>query len=173
MAEHLHQSGMDVIVHYNNSAKEAEALAARLNGLRHDSAATIQADLKHGQDYTAVMAAALAFKGRLDALINNASAFYPTPITTLTGNDWDTLINTNLKAPLFLAQQAAPGPARKIKAASLILPIFMPAGLWRRTRSIAWPSRSGYADQIPGQGTCAHSGQCHSAGRDYLAAGNG
>ena len=108
MAEHLHQSGMDVIVHYNNSAREAEALAARLNGLRHDSATTIQADLKHGQDYAAVMAAALAFKGRLDALINNASAFYPTPMTTLTGDDWDTLINTNLKAPLFLAQQAAP-----------------------------------------------------------------
>lgn len=107
MAEHLHQSGMDVVVHYHSSAREARGLVARLNRSRPDSAAAIRADLKHAAGYPALIEAALAFKGRLDALINNASAFYPTPINTLTNDDWDTLINTNLKAPLFLAQQAA------------------------------------------------------------------
>ena len=107
MAEHLHQSGMDVVVHYHSSAREADGLVARLNRSRPDSAAAIRADLKDTASYPALIEAALAFKGRLDALINNASAFYPTPINALTNDDWDTLVNTNLKAPLFLAQQAA------------------------------------------------------------------
>lgn len=107
MAEHLHQSGLDVVVHYHSSAREADGLVARLNRSRPDSAAAIRADLKDTASYPALIEAALAFKGRLDALINNASAFYPTPINALTNDDWDTLVNTNLKAPLFLAQQAA------------------------------------------------------------------
>lgn len=107
MAEHLHQSGLDVVVHYHSSAREADGLVARLNRSRPDSAAAIRADLKDAASYPALIEAALAFKGRLDALINNASAFYPTPINALTNDDWDTLVNTNLKAPLFLAQQAA------------------------------------------------------------------
>ena len=111
MAEHLHRSGLDVVIHYNSSAKEARGFVARLNRSRPDSAMAIQADLKDAAGYPALIKAALAFKGRLDALINNASAFYPTPINALTNDDWDTLINTNLKAPLFLAQQAAPALA--------------------------------------------------------------
>lgn len=107
MAEHLHQSGMDVVVHYHSSAREADGLVARLNRSRPDSAAAIRADLNDAASYPALIEAALAFRGRLDALINNASAFYPTPINALTNDDWDTLVNTNLKAPLFLAQQAA------------------------------------------------------------------
>ena len=111
MAEQLHRSGMDVVIHYHSSAKEARGFAGRLNRLRPDSAAAIQADLKDDACYPALIEAALAFKGRLDVLINNASAFYPTPMGALTGDDWDTLINTNLKAPLFLAERAAPALA--------------------------------------------------------------
>lgn len=107
MAEHLHRSGMDVVIHYHSSAKEAHEFVARLNRSRPDSAMAIQADLKDDACYPALIEAALAFKDRLDVLINNASAFYPTPMGALTGDDWDTLVNTNLKAPLFLAQQAA------------------------------------------------------------------
>ena len=40
-------------------------------------------------------------------LVNNASTFYPTPLGDITEIDWDDLIGTNLKAPLFLAQAAA------------------------------------------------------------------
>jgi pteridine reductase len=46
--------------------------------------------------------------GRLDALVNNASSFYATPFGKITERDWDDLMGTNLRAPLFLAQAAAP-----------------------------------------------------------------
>ena len=46
--------------------------------------------------------------GRLDALVNNAASFFPTPVGTITERAWDDLIGTILKAPLFLSQAAAP-----------------------------------------------------------------
>ena len=103
IAERLHAAGANVIIHFNTSANEAHEFVRRLNNLRHDSAITMQADLKYKEYYTAVVDAALHFKGGIDVLINNASAFYPTPMQSLADADCDTLINTNLKAPLFLS----------------------------------------------------------------------
>lgn len=107
IAEHLHSAGMNVVIHYNNSAKEAHELVRKLNGARQDSAIAIQANLEHKEYYAALIDAAIAFKGGLDVLVNNASAFFPTPIKTITEEQWNSLINTNLKAPLFLSQLAA------------------------------------------------------------------
>ena len=107
IAEQLHHTGMNVIIHYNTSAKEAHDLVRKLNGIRNDSAITVQADLQHKEFYAALIDAAQEFKGQLDVLINNASAFFPTPINKLSNEQWETLINTNLKAPLFLSQLAA------------------------------------------------------------------
>lgn len=107
IAEHLHKYEMNVIIHYNTSAKEAHELARKLNGIRHDSAITVQANLEHKEYYTALIDAALEFKGGIDVLVNNASAFYPTSLETLSDKQWNELINTNLKAPLFLSQLAA------------------------------------------------------------------
>ena len=107
-ARYLHHEGMSVIVHYNQSAKEANELVRELNGIRHDSAITVQGNLKYKEYYAAIIDAALAFKGELDVLINNASAFYPTPVSEISEEHWITLIHTNLKAPLFLSQLAAP-----------------------------------------------------------------
>lgn len=107
IAKHLHTAGMNVIVHYNRSAKEAHELVRGLNSLRQDSAITIQGDLEHKEYYAALIDTAVEFKGRLDVLINNASAFFPTPVGTLDDKQWNALINTNLKAPLFLSQLAA------------------------------------------------------------------
>ena len=107
IAEHLHQAGANIIIHYNTSATEAHEFVRKLNNVRHDSAITIHADLRYKEYYPAVIDAALEFKGNIDVLINNASAFYPTPIKSLSDDDWDTLINTNLKAPLFLSKLAA------------------------------------------------------------------
>lgn len=107
IAEHLHQTGMNVVIHYNTSAKEAHELVKKLNSIRHDSAIMVQADLKHKEYYAALIEAALEFKGGIDVLINNASAYYPTSIGSLSEEHWNELININLKAPLFLSQLAA------------------------------------------------------------------
>jgi len=107
ITEQLHSSGMNVIIHYNSSAKEAHELVKKLNGIRRDSAIMIQADLKYKEYYSALIDAALNFKDGLDVLINNASAYYATPVASLEDQQWNELVNTNLKAPLFLSQLAA------------------------------------------------------------------
>ena len=107
IAEQLHASGMDVIIHYNTSAEQAGELVQKLNQLRRDSAISVQADLEHQKYYATLIDAALDFRGRLDVLINNASAYYPTSLDSLDEQQWNELININLKAPLFLSQLAA------------------------------------------------------------------
>jgi pteridine reductase len=106
IAEHLHKAGMNIIVHYNTSAKEAHELARKFNRIRPGSAITVQANLEHEKYYAALIDAALEFKGNLDVLINNASAFYPTPLNILSNDQWNEMIGINLKAPLFLSQLA-------------------------------------------------------------------
>ena len=107
IAKELHSCGMNVIVHYNNSEEEARELVKKLNGNRHDSAISIKADLEKEDHYIPLVNAALNFKGRIDVLINNASAFYHTSLNNLNIKQWNELININLKAPLFISQLAA------------------------------------------------------------------
>jgi pteridine reductase len=109
VASTLHSAGANVAIHYNRSASDADELAARLNRARPKSAFTIAADML---DITAVerLAAQVLERtgGRLDVLVNNASNFYPTPIGTITLEQWDDLLGSNLKAPLFLSQALVP-----------------------------------------------------------------
>jgi pteridine reductase len=107
----LHAQGMNVILHYRSSAREADTLAQQLNRTRASSAALIQADLQRIDTLPAVVTQAVSIWGRLDALVNNASSFCPTPVGTITLEQWDALIDSNLKAPLFLSQAAAPALA--------------------------------------------------------------
>ena len=107
-ARHLHQRGMNVIVHYRNSKQEAENLVNELNALRSSSAVALQADLTQIQKLDTLIVNANECFGRLDVLVNNASEFYPTPIGTATEMQWNDLIDSNLKAPFFLAQAAIP-----------------------------------------------------------------
>lgn len=104
----LHAAGANVLIHYRSSSAAAIALARELNAIRAGSAATHEADLLHVGAGDALVAATLKAFGRLDVLINNASSFYPTPVGTITEAQWDDLIGSNLKAPLFLSQAAAP-----------------------------------------------------------------
>jgi pteridine reductase len=106
-ARALHGAGASVVLHYRSSAEEAQALARELNGARPDSAALAQCDLLDGAAVKELAQAATAAFGGLDILINNASSFYPTPLGNVDEDDWNDLIGTNLKAPLFLAQAAA------------------------------------------------------------------
>lgn len=107
IAEHFHHNGYDVVIHYRRSAGAAEALQTKLNGLRSNSVKTLQADLR---DIGAVRKLAddvLAWRGRVDVLINNASSFYPTPLSVTTEMDWNELMESNLKGAFFLSQALA------------------------------------------------------------------
>jgi pteridine reductase len=104
----LHQAGYNVIIHCRLSQQTANELAEELNTLRADSAKVIQGDLNIESVYDQLIDQAYQCWNRLDVLVNNASSFYPTPIGSITPDDWNNLINSNMKAPLFLAQAAAP-----------------------------------------------------------------
>ena len=108
IATGLHGAGADVVIHYRGSAAPAEGLAQLLNAARADSAMTLCADLAETAGLPALIEDAAAWRGRLDILVNNASSFFPTPVGKITEADWDDLIGTNLKAPLFLSQAALP-----------------------------------------------------------------
>lgn len=104
----LHAAGARLLVHYRASALEANALQVELNSRRGGSVALGQADLLKLAAVTKLVETALERFGRLDAVINNASTFYATPVGAISERAWDDLIGTNLKAPLFLAQAAVP-----------------------------------------------------------------
>lgn len=112
----LHDNGARVAIHYRGSGHDAKDLAARLNGLRADSAAVFQADLLETATLPSLVGKVVAWGGRLDGLVNNASSFYPTPIGEITEEQWNDLVGSNLKAPLFLSQAAA-GYLRDAKGA--------------------------------------------------------
>jgi len=104
----LHENGAQVAIHYRGSDNEANALARKLNSEREDSAATFQANLLQLKPLAELVSAVTEWGGRLDCLVNNASSFYPTPVGSISEAQWDDLMGSNLKAPLFLSQAAAP-----------------------------------------------------------------
>ena len=104
----LHAAGANLMLHYRASAGEARLLQAELNHLRADSVALIQADLLDHSKLPSLVEQTVNRFGQLDALVNNASSFFPTPVGEITAADWEDLIGTNLRAPLFLSQAAAP-----------------------------------------------------------------
>jgi pteridine reductase len=108
IARALHAAGANVVIHYRSSAEDAAELARELNHARPGSAAVVSGDLLEIDKLAAFVHAAAALFGGLDLLVNNASSFYPTPVGDISEGDWDDLIGTNLKAPLFLSQAAAP-----------------------------------------------------------------
>lgn len=112
IARSLHGAGACVAIHYRTSAAEADRLAAELNAARSDeggeSAVTFAADLLDIDALPRLVEAVVARCGRLDALVNNASSFYATKVGAVDTAAWDDLIGSNLKAPMFLSQAAAP-----------------------------------------------------------------
>ena len=151
IARTLHRAGMNLALHYRSSGEEAAALRDELNRRRADSVILLQADLRDTASLPALVEQTIARWGRLDALINNASSFYPTPLGRTTEADWDDLLASNLKAPFFLSQAAAP-PLRAMEGSIINLvdiyaqrplenhPVYCAAkaGLAMLTRSLAW-----------------------------------
>jgi len=108
IARTLHADDMDVIIHYNRSGAQALALAEELNAARQHSAMAVQGNLLDDGSLAGIIGIACDFNNRLDVLVNNASSFYPTPVASTTSAQWEDLVGTNMKAPFFLSQQAAP-----------------------------------------------------------------
>ncbi len=103
----LHAAGANVVVHYRDSEADAARLESELNGLRPKSAAKVKAELLAPVAPRALVSAATDAFGRLDVLVNNASSFFPVEVGAMEPSHWEELIGSNLRAPLFIAQQAA------------------------------------------------------------------
>ncbi len=108
IAQTLHAAGMDLVIHYRSSRDDAHALKTELEKRRARSVELVSGDLLDSSRIPQIVEAAAAAFGRLDALVNNASSFYPTPVGEATEHQWNDLIGTNLKAPFFMAQAAWP-----------------------------------------------------------------
>jgi pteridine reductase len=108
IARRLHRAGANLTLHYNASEREAHALQSELNLQRAQSVMLVRADLLETAGLAEIVKTCVERFGSLDALVNNASVFYPTPVGTISAANWDELVGANLKAPLFLAQAAAP-----------------------------------------------------------------
>ena len=107
-AKKFHAEGFNVVIHYNSSKSEADSLVAQLNANRADSAFCLQADLTDHEQVQSLARLAFDCFQRVDILINNASAFYTTPLAECDHKAWDDLFDSNLRAGFFLAQQLAP-----------------------------------------------------------------
>ncbi|MBB3276515.1 MULTISPECIES: pteridine reductase [unclassified Pseudoxanthomonas] len=108
IARGLHADGYDLALHYRHSGEAMQALASELEAARPHSVLTLHADLAEFDRLPELIARTVGHYGRLDALVNNASAYYATPIGQATPQQWDELFASNARAPFFLAQAAAP-----------------------------------------------------------------
>ena len=108
IARALHGAGYDLALHYRHSADAAQSLAEELEQQRGDSTTLVHAELAELDALPGLVGGVLARFGRLDALVNNASAFYPTPVGSATPAQWNELFASNAQAPFFLAQAATP-----------------------------------------------------------------
>jgi len=104
----LHTAGMNVVIHYHSSLEPARVLQKELNAVRENSCILIQCELTEYNKLKPLVDESARQMGRLDVLINNASTFFPTPAGDTNEPHWDSLFDTNLKAPFFLTQAAAP-----------------------------------------------------------------
>jgi pteridine reductase len=108
----LHAAGASIVIHYRSSADDAEELCRALNSKRAQSAVTVQGNLADTATIAPLMERVVDAFGRLDVLVNNASTFFPTPVGEITESEWQDLVGSNLKGPLFLSQEAAPHLAK-------------------------------------------------------------
>ena len=98
------KKGWDIVIHYNTSSRDAQDLADEMNTKRSNSAFIIQANLDKADEIKKLADQTISKNGHIDALINNASTFYPTPIGSFSEDSWNALMGSDLKAPLFLIQ---------------------------------------------------------------------
>src|SRR5688572_5252796 len=108
----LHAAGATLLIHYRDSETDAAKLESELNAVRPGSAAKVKAELLAPVAPRALVGGALEAFGRLDIVVNNASSFFPVDVGAIESSHWEELIGSNLRAPLFISQQAAPELAK-------------------------------------------------------------
>ena len=186
IARRLHAAGADVLLHYRDSESDAAKLVAELNALRPKSAAKVKAELLAPIAPRALVAAARESFGRLDILVNNASSFFPVDVGKIESSHWEELIGSNLRAPVFICQEAAPELATHEGSIVNIVdihadrplkgyPIYSvaKAGLAALTRSLAveLAPRVRVNGVAPGAIAWPEDGQLEPAERDRIIAG--
>ena len=107
IARTLHAAGYDLALHCRHSRRELDALIGELEQRRGSSTLALQAELGDVDALPDLVNDTIARFGRLDGLVNNASAFFPTPLESVTTQQWDELFASNARAPFFLAKAAA------------------------------------------------------------------
>ena len=112
IARRLHAAGTNVLLHYRDSESDAAKLEAELNAVRAKSAARVKAELLAPIAPRALVSAAVQSFGRLDLVVNNASSFFPVELGAIESSHWEELVGSNLRAPLFICQEAAPELAK-------------------------------------------------------------
>ena len=143
IAARLHAGGARVAIHYRSSSDEAEKLVSGLNEERAGSAAAFQADLLDIDQIPRLIKAVTDWGGRLDGLVNNASTFYPTPVGSIAEAQWDDLMGSNLKAPLFLSQAAQ--PHLKANGGAIVNIVDIHAQRPLRNHAVYGPAKAGLA----------------------------
>ncbi|MFZ5724555.1 MAG: pteridine reductase [Pseudomonadota bacterium] len=104
----LHAEGYRVLVHCHRSRDDGDMLVRGLNATRPSSAVLLTGDLAQPDDLESLIAETRELAPDLALLVNNASAFMPTPVATTTAAQWDTLVQANLRAPFLLIRGLAP-----------------------------------------------------------------
>lgn len=133
IARRLHAAGYDLALHYRDSEGDMRKLVDSLQEQRPDSAIALRAELAEFDRLPELVAHCVGHFGRLDALVNNASAFYPTPVGSMTPQHWDELFASNARAPLFLTQAAAPHLRARRGAVVNLVDIYAERPLARHT----------------------------------------
>jgi pteridine reductase len=129
IARTLHDAGYGIVLHYHQSEEDAANLTKTLNKHRPDSAWMIKADFQSISDVNSLIKQTLDVTNRLDVLVNNASEFYSTPMSTTTEQQWDEMMNCNLKAPFFLSQAAKPALEKTMGCIVNIVDIYAKSSL--------------------------------------------
>ncbi|MBS0193895.1 MAG: pteridine reductase [Proteobacteria bacterium] len=108
IARRLHTAGYDLALHHRRDDDRMDALLAELESQRTGSTLELRAELADLDALPLMVADTVMRFSRIDVLVNNASAFFPTPVGHATAEQWDALFSANARAPFFLSQAAAP-----------------------------------------------------------------
>jgi 3-oxoacyl-[acyl-carrier protein] reductase len=103
----LAAEGAKVAVNYSRSAEAAEQVVAQITAAGGEAFA-IQADVSNAAQVEAMIAATKERFGRVDILINNAGVTRDTLLLRMKEEDWDAVLNTNLKGAFLCAKAVAP-----------------------------------------------------------------
>lgn len=103
----LARAGADVVVNYFQSAEAAEETVAEIVALGRRAIA-VHADVALKPEVDALVRRTAETFGRLDVLVNNASVFVSSPLLGIAEEEWDRVLDVNLKGPFLLSQAAVP-----------------------------------------------------------------